>query len=121
MASDRVYLPETDVHWKWVKHWIEREPWPDYRHASEAARERFRDMKFGVRIHWGLYSLEGLPQESWPFLQKDNPGKQEYMDRVRRFNPVGFDADAWMKLFGEAGMRVFAFTTKHHEGFSLFD
>lgn len=121
MASDRVYLPDTDVHWKWVRHWIEREPLPGYRQASEAARERFRDLKFGVRIHWGLYSLWHLQHESWEFLKMEPKRKAEYLGLAKSFDPKRFDADAWMRLFAETGMRVFAFTTKHHDGFSLFD
>lgn len=121
MANDRVYLPETDVHWQWVRHWIEREPLPGYRQASEAARERFRDLKFGVRIHWGLYSLWHLQHESWEFLKMEPKRKAEYLGLARSFDPKRFDADAWMRLFAETGMRVFAFTTKHHDGFSLFD
>ncbi len=121
MASERVYLPETDVHWKFVKSYVEREPLAGYHQASEAARERFRDLKLGVRIHWGLYSLWHLKNESWQFLDMEPKRKSEYLDLAKRFDPKRFDADAWMRLFAETGIRVFAFTTKHHEGFSLFD
>jgi alpha-L-fucosidase len=114
-------LPASDIHWKLVESWMEPEPSPAYRHASEKAIEAFRDMKFGVRIHWGLYSMRRLQGESWPFLQMSDREKQEYQDQSRSFNPSRFDAEEWMKLFGDAGMKVFAFTTKHHEGFSLFD
>jgi alpha-L-fucosidase len=121
MPSDRVYLPETDVHWKFVKNYVEREPLPGYRQATDAARERFRDLKFGVRIHWGLYSLWHLQNESWKFLDMEPKRKAEYLDLAKRFDPKRFDADAWMRLFADTGIRVFAFTTKHHDGFSLFD
>ena len=120
-ARGTIRLPVTDVHWKVVEQWMEPELQPGFEHVSEEAMEAFRDLKFGVRIHWGLYSFEGLQRESWPFLDISDAGKQAYLDRCRTFNPRQFDADAWMKLFAEAGMRVFAFTTKHHEGFSLFD
>ena len=121
MASDRVYLPESDLHWKFVKKYVEREPLEGYRQASEAARERFRDLKFGVRIHWGLYSLWHLKGESWPFLDMEPKRKAEYHDLAKRFNPERFDAEEWMRLFADNGLRVFAFTSKHHDGFSLFD
>lgn len=44
-----------------------------------------------------------------------------YTSLYKTWNPVGFDADAWMNLFKSSGMKMFAFTTKHHEGFSMFD
>ena len=114
-------LPTTDIHWQLVADWMERERVADLPHVSEEALDAFRDLKFGVRIHWGLYSLGRLPSESWSFLPMSNPDKQAYMDRIHQFNPVRFDADAWMDLFDRSGMRIFAFTSKHHEGFSLFD
>jgi alpha-L-fucosidase len=114
-------LPVTDIHWKLVADWMDPDPPADFRHAPEEALEAFRDLKFGVRIHWGLYSVGGQKRESWPFLGMPPREKQRYQDLYRQWNPTRFDADAWMQLFHDAGMRVFAFTTKHHEGFSLFD
>lgn len=78
-------------------------------------------MKFGVRIHWGIYSIWHLGAESWPFLKMPFEKRQEYSQLYKTWNPVGFGADAWMNAFQESGMRMFAFTTKHHEGFSMFD
>lgn len=119
MANSR--LPTDYSHFRQVESYVEREPDPDYRHAPEAAREAFRDMKYGVRIHWGLYTLWNLQRESWPFLQMSYEKRQEYQQLYKTFNPTGFDADGWMELFQRVGLRCFAFTTKHHEGFSLFD
>lgn len=116
-----IRLPATDVHWRQVKDYIEAQPDPDYPHASAAAVEAFRDMKFGVRIHWGLYSLWELQDESWPFLQMSNERRQEFQQLIAHWNPQRFDADEWMSFFARSGMKCFAFTTKHHEGFSLFD
>ena len=79
------------------------------------------DMKYGVRIHWGLYSVAGLAHESWPFLELNYAERAHYNEIYKGWNPAGFDADAWTSLFADNGMRMFAFTTKHHEGFSLFD
>lgn len=105
--------------------YVEETPDADYRHATPEAYEEFRDMKFGVRIHWGLYSLEGnrigLDGESWMFHQLNFKQRQEYVDAYQRWNPTAFDADRWMEFFKQSGVRVFAITTKHHEGFSLFD
>jgi len=114
-------LPETDRQYTVTKGYIEEEPVLEYQWADSASYEAFLDMKFGVRIHWGLYSLIRQEKESWPFLKMDNTGKQAYMDLYKKWNPVGFDANEWMNLFQEAGMKMFAITTKHHEGFSLYD
>jgi alpha-L-fucosidase len=114
-------LPASDNHLRQVQDYIEPEPQADYRHASPAAFEAFRDLKFGVRIHWGLYSLWQLPDESWPFLRMSNERRQEYQELPAQWNPRGFDAEQWMSFFERSGMKCFAFTTKHHDGFSLFD
>jgi alpha-L-fucosidase len=96
-------------------------PDADYTHASEAAYKNFRAMKFGVRIHWGLYSLLPKSRESWSFLELSDAQRQVYQDSYKAWNPSQFDAEEWMKFFDRAGFRCFAITTKHHEGFSLFD
>ena len=119
--STKHHLPFTDTHYKGVRSYIEDEPVPEYRWASNAAYEAFRDMKYGVRIHWGLYSVAGFTRESWPFLELSFQERARYNEMYRTWNPTSFDADAWTSLFAENGLRMFAFTTKHHEGFSMFD
>ncbi len=114
-------LPEQERHWLDVKNWVEPDPDPNYTHAPESAVEAFRDIKFAVRIHWGLYSLLHLQGESWPFLKMENEQKQAYQQLYHRFNPTGFDAEEWMSFFKRAGLECFAITTKHHEGFSLWN
>lgn len=116
-----LHAPDNEIHMLQVNAYIEKDPQPDYSHASAAAREAFLDMKFGVRIHWGLYSLLHLRPESWPFLKMTPEKRQAYQQLYRTFNPLAFDADRWMDLFQRAGLKCFAITTKHHEGFSLFD
>ena len=86
----------------------------------------WRDAKFGLFIHWGPASVAGT-EISWsrighPF---DHPGHEsvppETYDKLyERFNPVQFDADEWMKLAQEAGMKYVVFVAKHHDGFSLW-
>lgn len=120
-AQEELRLPSTDVHYKRVRDYVEDTPVPGYRHAPDEALEAFRDMKFAIRIHWGLYSVWGEGHESWPFLKFDNDKRQRYQDLSKTWNPRGFDADEWMRFFQRSGVRMFAFTTKHHEGFSLFD
>ena len=80
-------------------------------------------------IHWGLYSIpagswkgERIPQglAEWIMLHGQIPS-EEYEPLKDRFNPVEFDADEWVRMAKYAGMRYIAITTKHHEGFCLFD
>lgn len=115
------HLPETDPHYRRVRSYVEETPVPAYRWASEAAYEAFQDMKFGIRIHWGLYSVAGFTRESWPFLDLSYAERAHYNQMYKSWKPTGFDADEWTSLFAESGLRMFAFTTKHHEGFSMFD
>lgn len=115
------HLPENETHWMDVKNWVEYEPDPAYPHAPASAVEAFQDIKYAVRIHWGLYSLMHFQGESWPFLNLDNEQKQAYQQLYKGFNPAGFDADAWMAFFRRVGLECFAITSKHHEGFSLWD
>jgi len=115
------FLPKTDSHYRQTKAYVEDIPVPEYRWASDSAYERFRDIKYGVRLHWGLYSIAGKPKESWPFLEMSFQERQQYQQLYRTWNPQGFNADEWMDLFVGAGLKMFAFTTKHHDGFSMFD
>src|SRR4051794_28200992 len=76
--------------------YVETDPDPDYRHASEAAYRAFRDIKYGVRIHWGLYSMLPAARESWTFLEMNDAQRQAYQQMYKNFNPRGFDAEQWM-------------------------
>ncbi len=96
---------------------------PGYHHAGEAAVERWMDWKFGLRIHWGLYSQFGDPSASW-IIRKHTGDKEwlkNYFASYQTFNPVNFNADQWMNMMQRGGMKYFSFTTKHHEGFCLWD
>ena len=119
-GHQEIRLPSTDSHFRPVKEYVEAMPDADYRHAPAAAVEAFRDIKYGVRIHWGLYSAAFEGGESWPFLDLPFTGKQAYQQAYKTWNPSGFDAEEWMRLFKDNGLRLFAFTTKHHDGFSMF-
>jgi alpha-L-fucosidase len=122
-GADRVNhrLPVRDSHYRQTQSYIEDVPIPEYQWASDGAYERFRDIKYGVRLHWGLYSILGEAKESWPFLEMPFAERQRYQAMYQTWNPRGFNADEWMDLFAECGMKMFAFTSKHHEGFSMFD
>jgi alpha-L-fucosidase len=69
-------------------------------------------------IHWGLYSL--LERGEWVMFRERIP-KEEYAKLADRFNPRKFNADAWAGLAAEAGMKYVVLTTRHHDGFCLFD
>src|SRR3954454_23181154 len=101
--------------------YVEIDPDPDYRHASQAAYDAFRQIKYGVRIHWGLYSMLPAARESWSFLPLSNADRQAYVDSYQKWDAGGFDAEQWMQFFDRAGFKCFTITTKHHEGFSLWD
>jgi len=118
IAAEQHHLPSSQLV---ADPYVEDVPVPEYRWASARAYEALRDMKFGVRIHWGIYSIWHRGNESWPFLRMSFEDRQRYNELYKTWNPVGFHADQWMDLFAESGMKMFAFTAKHHEGFSMFD
>jgi alpha-L-fucosidase len=101
--------------------YIETTPIAEYHNAPASAYEAFQDMKFGIRIHWGIYSIWHRGAESWPFLPMSFEDRQIYNNLYKTWNPAGFDADSWIDDFRESGLKMFAFTSKHHEGFSMFD
>ncbi len=90
----------------------------------------YQDAKFGLFIHWGAYSVAGV-EASWPIMAPQlsaamfgtqiSIGEKEYVTLPAQFNPVDFDPDEWVRLAQEAGMRYIIITTKHHDGFCMFD
>jgi alpha-L-fucosidase len=93
--------------------------------------ENWKDLKFGLLMHWGTYSQWSIV-ESWSLCSEDEPWCKRkiknYMDYCRAytnlkttFNPVHFDPDKWAAAAAGAGMRYVVFTTKHHDGFCMFD
>ena len=81
------------------------------------AREQFQDQKFGVFLHWGLYSMMGVTE--WIMTNRDIH-YQEYPKLAKTFYPSEFDADAWISAIKVAGAKYITITTRHHDGFSLF-
>jgi len=84
--------------------------------------EQFNQRKFGMFIHWGPYSLASV-EASWPIMTPRPGGisEAEYRSLPERFNPVKFDPRAWIRLAKAAGQRYMVFTSKHHDGFCMFD
>ena len=82
-----------------------------------AAREWYRDAKFGLFIHWGVYSLLGNGE--W-VMQNRGIRVPEYEWLASTFNPARFDAEEWVLLAKAAGMRYITITARHHDGFSMF-
>ncbi|RYY54184.1 MAG: alpha-L-fucosidase [Chitinophagaceae bacterium] len=98
--------------------------------AVLAKLEKWRDQKFGVILHWGLYAVPGIIEswsinnESW--IERDSTiayedYKKWYWGQSAKFNPVKFDPVSWADAAKKAGMRYLVFTTKHHDGFNMFD
>jgi alpha-L-fucosidase len=86
--------------------------------ALGEALARWQDMRFGMFIHWGPVSLTGL-EIGW---SRGKPTPVEEYDRLyERFDPKSFDADEWVRIAKAAGMKYIVFTTKHHDGFSMWD
>lgn len=81
------------------------------------AQETFRDNKFGIFIHWGIYSMLG--DGEWVMHNK-KLNYNEYTHLADGFYPSRFDAEEWVKAFKAAGARYITFTSRHHDGFSMF-
>lgn len=82
-----------------------------------AEREDFRNAKLGIFLHWGIYSM--FAQGEW-YMHNANIDWREYEKAASAFYPARFDAEAWVKAFKDAGARYITFTTRHHDGFSMF-
>ncbi len=95
--------------------------------APKAAIERWKDLRFGMFIHWGPVSIVGT-EIGWS-RGGERRGRQGigevpvevYDNLYRMFNPVKFNPDEWVQLAKDAGMKYLVFTTKHHDGFVEFD
>lgn len=94
--------------------------------------DKWKDLKFGVIFHWGLYSVPGI-LESWVLCGEDvdwikRPQNMTYEEYKKWYwglkdslNPVKFNPEQWVDIMKKGGMRYMVFTTKHHEGFCMFD
>ena len=85
--------------------------------APEEAVKRFRDARFGMFIHYGLYSL--MNRREWAMYLERIP-VAEYRKLMGRFNPENLDVSSWIRLAKDSGMKYACLTTRHHDGFCLF-
>lgn len=105
--------------------------WPENKRVLDKLTQ-WQDLKFGVLIHWGLYSVPGIV-ESWSICSEDEDWiprpknstydayKKWYWGLKDSLNPVKFNPQEWATLLKEAGMKYMIFTTKHHDGFCMYD
>lgn len=103
-------------------------PLPEAASAEDFRMSWWREARFGMFIHWGLYAV---PAGTWNGVEAPGVGEwimhtlkipaSEYEKLAPKFNPVEFDAERWVKMAAEAGVRYIVITSKHHDGFSLFD
>jgi alpha-L-fucosidase len=101
---------------------------PNSAEAKKARLAWFHEAKFGLFIHWGIYAI---PAGEWKGARVPGIGEwimfraripvPEYEQLAKQWNPVKFDAEAWVQLARDAGMKYIVITSKHHDGFALFD
>ena len=82
------------------------------------ARSAFQDAKFGLFIHWGVYSI--LANGEW-VMQQEKISKNDYEKLPAFFNPTEFNPKEWVSMAKATGMKYITVTTRHHDGFSMFD
>lgn len=96
------------------------QPVPDYTPTAQNIEQRnqFQNMKFGLFIHWGIYSVLG--DGEWVMHNKNIP-YNNYKRLADFFNPQEFNAKEWVQLAKAAGMKYITITSRHHDGFSMFN
>ncbi len=103
-------------------------------YANETVAQRdvrmkwFREARFGMFIHWGVYSVPAgtydgtrIPSIGEWIMHEGKIPTARYQQYAKEFNPVNYDADKWVKVAKEAGMKYIVITSKHHDGFAMFD
>ncbi|SMD03912.1 alpha-L-fucosidase [Pedobacter nyackensis] len=102
--------------------------WKNSMKTHDARIAWWRDARFGMFIHWGLYAL---PAGEWKgkevkgysehLMRKEKITRADYLDLAHLFNPTKFNAEAWILEAKKAGMHYFIITAKHHDGFAMYD
>jgi alpha-L-fucosidase len=108
----------------------------DKKETGRSGENWMADTRFGMFIHFGLYSLPGgvwkgeqsgrnfyseWIRSQWGWPERSGIPRADYDTLLKQFNPTGFDAAEWIRLADEAGMEYFVITAKHHDGFALWD
>ncbi|MBN2506271.1 MAG: alpha-L-fucosidase [Verrucomicrobia bacterium] len=105
------------------------DPYADETKAQRDARMQWwREARFGMFIHWGVYAVPAGTYKDkriggigeWIMFNGKIP-VAEYRPFATRFNPVKYSADEWVRIAKDAGMKYIVITSKHHDGFALFD
>ena len=104
------------------------DPFEETAEQRDKRMEWWREARFGMFIHWGLYAIpagvwngERIPGIGEWIMHSAQIPIEEYEPLKDRFNPINFDADAWVRLAKQAGMKYIVITSKHHDGFALWD
>lgn len=102
--------------------------WTASMKTHEQRIQWWRDARFGMFIHWGVYSLPGgewkgkkVGGYAEHLMRKEKISRKEYLDLAHRFNPVNFNAEQWVLQAKQAGMKYFIITAKHHDGFAMYN
>ena len=102
--------------------------WKESMKTHEQRIQWWRDAKFGMFIHWGVYSLPGgewkgkkVGGYAEHLMRKERITRAEYLELAHQFNPIHFDADKWVRDAKAAGMSYFIITAKHHDGFAMYN
>lgn len=124
LLSVKTFAQENNIHQRSSTY-----QWPEDPLVLEKL-DQWQDQKFGIIIHWGLYAVPGII-ESWELCSEDwinRPDSLNYWEYKAwywglkdQFAPHQFNPDSWAQIAQDAGMKYLIFTTKHHDGFSMFD
>ncbi len=102
--------------------------WKQSMRTHDERIQWWQDARFGMFIHWGIYSLPGgewkgrkLSGYAEHLMRKERISRADYLALAHQFNPVKFNADEWARHAKDAGMKYLIITSKHHDGFAMFD
>lgn len=102
--------------------------WTSSMKTHEQRIQWWREAKFGMFIHWGIYSLPGgewkgkkVGGYAEHLMRKEKIARKEYLELAHQFNPEKFNAEEWILQAKKAGMKYFIITAKHHDGFAVYD